>query len=287
MTPKGRTYSILLLTSVALGSQFPASKIVVDSIDPFTLTASRVGIGAFIGIGAMTLRNRLEVRAIVKPKVLALGGLLGLVYVLLNVGVQYTTASKTALFVNASVVHVALFMFLFFGERMTRAKAMGLGISLLGVVVLTTHLDPAFLAGGELIGDFLVFLSGLCWAGCVVVAKWVVVHRSVDEWNLAGSALVIASVISLVPFIFVKASLPSTPIVWTAVLYLGLVPTFFPLLVCIHSMKTISPTVSNLLILPAVLVAAVLSFGFLSEPIGLSTILGGALVLGGGFVAAR
>lgn len=287
MSPNGRVYSILLLTSVLLGSQFPASKIVVDSMDSFSLTALRTGIGAAVGIGLIAGRGRLDLRAFQLAPSLSLGALLALVYSLLNAGLQHTTASKAALLLNASVVYVAIFMFVFFGERMTRTKAVGIALSLLGVAVLTTRLDPSFLEKGELVGDLLVFLSGLCWAVFVVVAKRVVDRTAADDWNLAASVLVPAAAISLTPLVFVPWSLPSSPLAWSALLFLGLVPTFFPLLTFVSSLRTVSPTVSALLILPAIFVAAFLSFVLLSDPFGLDSLLGGALILGGAFVATQ
>ena len=277
----------MLLTSVLLGSQFPASKLVVDSVGPFSLTALRTSIGAVLAIGAITTQSRFDLRAFRSVSGLALGGFLALVYALLNLGVQHTTASKAALFVNVSVVYVAIFMFVFFRERMTRLKAIGVVLSLLGVVILTTRLDPNFLASGELIGDLLVFLSGLCWAVFVVLAKPVVDRGEVDDWNIVGSALTTAAVLSIIPLFFVPWSVPSSSSAWGAVLYLGLVPTFFPLLSFIYSLRTVSPTVSALMILPAVLVAAFLSFVLLADPVGVPTLLGAGLVLGGAFVVAR
>lgn len=281
-------HAILLLTSIALGSQFPASKVLLETMDPFSLTAGRVGIGALVGLGVVAVRNRLDFRVLRNPTGLVLGALLTLVYMLLNAGVRYTTASRAALFVNSSVVYVAILMFALFGERMTRGKLGGIGLSLLGLVILTTRLDSSFLSGGELIGDALVILSGLGWAGCVIVAKRAVDRRQEDALNLAGGTLSAAAVFCLLPLGFIQASHPTTPFAWSALLYLGLVTTFFPLAIFIHSIRTVSPTISSLLILPAVVVAAVLSSSLLGEPVGeATTLLGGALVLGGAYVASR
>src|SRR5438445_72189 len=69
--------------------------------------------------------------------------------------------------------------------------------------------------------------------------------------------------------------------------YLGLVPTFTPLMLYVASMRTISPTISALLILLEVVVAAILSFVFLRDPLDGYTLAGGALILFGAYVVTR
>src|SRR5437899_2476443 len=57
--------------------------------------------------------------------------------------------------------------------------------------------------------------------------------------------------------------------------------------VFIASMRTISPTISALLILLEVVVAAILSFAFLRDPLDGYTLAGGALILFGAYVVTR
>src|SRR5256885_17257068 len=60
-----------------------------------------------------------------------------------------------------------------------------------------------------------------------------------------------------------------------------------PILLYVASMRTISPTVSGLLILLEVVVAAVLSFLFLRDPFDAFTLAGGALILFGAYGVTR
>src|SRR2546428_6354704 len=69
--------------------------------------------------------------------------------------------------------------------------------------------------------------------------------------------------------------------------YLALVPTFTTLMLYVASMRTISPTISALLILLEVVVAAILSFVFLRDPLDGYTLAGGALILFGAYVVTR
>jgi len=55
----------------------------------------------------------------------------------------------------------------------------------------------------------------------------------------------------------------------------------------VASMRTISPTISGILILLEVVVAAILSFLFLQDALSAYTVAGGAMILFGAFVVTR
>src|SRR2546425_12448867 len=55
----------------------------------------------------------------------------------------------------------------------------------------------------------------------------------------------------------------------------------------VASMRTISPTISGILILLEVVVAAILSFVFLQDAVSAYTLAGGAMILLGAFVVTR
>src|SRR5256884_619242 len=103
-----------------------------------------------------------------------------------------------------------------------------------------------------------------------------------NEGILATTALLAA-----IPLFFVGWPLPSSNTGWLGIAYLGLVPTFTPLMLYVASMRTISPTISALLILLEVVVAAILSFVFLRDPLDGYTLAGGALILFGAYVVTR
>ena len=152
--------------------------------------------------------------------------------------------------------------------------------------MVATKLDLASLAGGQFAGDLLVFVAGVVWAFYVVGAKKMV-DRGADYVALSAGILATTALLAAIPLFFVGWPLPTNGNGWLGIAYLGLVPTFTPLLLYVASMRTISPTVSGLLILLEVVVAAVLSFLFLRDPLGVYTLAGGALILFGAYVVTR
>ena len=273
----------MILASGFWGTAFPVTKFVVDTVDPLFITAARLGIGALLGFGILAVLHRLDWRFFLDPLVWLLGLSNALAFNLQNVGLVYTTASKTALLVNVNIVFIAMLMALIYKERITRPRALGILLGLGGVVLLATKLNPAAFLGGEFLGDALVFGSGVVWAFYVIGVK-VEVDRGGDYIALTAAVLATTTAFAAVPLFVTPVALPSTALPWGVVAYLGLIPTFLPMLLYTLSLRTISPTVSSLLVLLEIVVAAVLSVAMFAEVLDVFTLAGGALILLGTYV---
>ena len=283
MNSRGRDYILVVLASILWGTAFPATKFLVAAVDPLFVTAARLGIGTLLGFGILAALHRLDVRFLRDPLVWLLGLLNALAFNLQNVGLVYTTASKTALLVNVNIVFIAVLMAAVYKERVTPPRAAGIVLGLVGVVVLATKLNPSALRGGEFLCDALVFGSGLVWSFYILGVK-IEVDRGGDYIALTATVLASTTVFSVVPLFFVSPALPSTPLSWVVVAYLGLVPTFLPMLLYTLSLRTISPTVSSLLVLLEIVVAAVLAVLLFGDVLDGFTVAGGALILLGTYV---
>jgi len=286
MAPARRDYAFVILASVFWGTSFPGSKFTVGVVDPLFLTMARLGIGTLLGLAILALLHRLDLSVFRSPLVWGLGILNALAFDLQNVGISLTTASKTALLVNVNIVFIAALMVLFYRERVTSSKVIGILVGLAGVVLIATKLNPEFLRGGEFLGDLLVFLSGVAWSFYVVGTKRMV-DRGGDYIAKTTGVLAATTLAAAFPVLLFHVSVPSRADAWMGIVYLGLVPTFTPLLLYTYSMRTISPTISALLVLLEVVVAALLSFAFLRDPLDAFTLVGGALILLGAYVVSR
>ncbi len=286
MASRGRDYALILFASVLWGTSFPGSKLTVGTVDPLFLSFARMAIGALLGLTVLAAMRRLDFRVFREPLVWVLGAINAVGFELQNEGILLTTASKTALLVNVNVVIIPVLMVVFFREAMTELKIAGILIGTFGVVVVATKFDPASLTGGQFAGDVLVFMAGVVWAFYVVGAKKMV-DRGGDYVALTAGILATTAVLAAIPLFFVGWPLPTNDSGWLGIAYLGLVPTFTPLMLYVASMRTFSPTISALLILLEVVVAATLSFVFLRDPLDGYTLAGGALILFGAYVVTR
>ncbi|HYV09218.1 MAG TPA: DMT family transporter, partial [Thermoplasmata archaeon] len=271
MRARDRDVILVLLASVLWGTSFPGSKLTVGTVDPLFLTFARMALGALLGVVVLAAVHRFDLRVFREPLVWVLGAINAVGFDLQNEGILLTTATKTALLVNVNVVIIPALMVVFFREAMTRTKVAGILIGTFGVVVIATRLDPASLAGGQFAGDVLVFVAGVVWAFYVVGAKRMV-DRGGDYVALAAGILSTTAVLAAIPLFFVGWPLPTSESGWLGIVYLGLVPTFTPLMLYVASMRTISPTISGILILLEVVVAAVLSFVLLQDALSAYTV---------------
>ncbi len=104
-------------------------------------------------------------------------GLLGLLqtslqYACFFVGVGYTTATKASLFSTSSVFFVVLLAPITTkGERYTWRKILGCLLGFGGLFLVTTGFRWGDLAGFHPLGEGLVMLSGMCFAGSLYLSK--------------------------------------------------------------------------------------------------------------------
>ncbi|HYM40998.1 MAG TPA: DMT family transporter [Thermoplasmata archaeon] len=281
-----RDYVFVVLASVFWGTAFPGTKLIAGPVDPLVITAARLGIGALLGLAVLAGMRRLRWSFLREPWIWGLGLVNSLAFNLQNVGLVYTTVSKTALLVNVNIVFIAILMVFVYKEKTTLARATGIGLGLLGVVVLATKLNADTLGGGDFLGDVLVFMAGVMWAFYVIGLKGMV-DRGGDYLALVTMVIATTALWSLLPLPFVRGGWPSGAISWTAIAYLGLVPTFLPMLLYTLSLRTISPTVSSLLVLLEILVATLFAVAMLGEVLDAFTLLGGGLILLGTYVTTR
>src|SRR2546429_9455163 len=283
---RDRDVILILFASILWGTSFPGSKLTLGTVEQVFLTIAWMVVGAVLGLTSLEIKRRLHLKLFRQPLVWVLGAISALAFELENEGIFLTTASQTALLVNVNVVIIPVLMVAFFRERMTRLKVAGILVGTFGVVVVATKFDPASLAGGQFAGDVLVFVAGVVWAFYVVGAKRMV-DRGEDYVALTAGILATTALLAAFPLFFVGWPLPTNGSGWLGIAYLGLVPTFTPLVLYVASMRTISPTSSGLLVLLEVVVAAVLSLLFLRDPLGVYTLAGGALILFGAYVVTR
>jgi drug/metabolite transporter (DMT)-like permease len=123
----------------------------------------------------------------------ACGLLFALEFLLLYWGLEYTTAARSVVFLNTSPFFVAIGAhFLIAGDRLTRAKAIGLAAAFSGVVVaFSAALRAPTLH--SVMGDAMVLGAATAWAGTTVLIKGTSLSRIRPErtllYQLATSAI--------------------------------------------------------------------------------------------------
>ncbi len=171
---KGGAGAYAALTAAVLfwGLSFVATKVALQSFTTFTLIFARFFLASCI-LTALILHQgfprlrrkdhaKLFLTAMFQP---------GLYFIFETIGLQHTTAPMAALIIATVPIAVLVAAFLFLGERTGPASLLGIGLSLVGIVILVTG-DPqvTWTLSGRLLGNVLVFgavISAALYMVCV------------------------------------------------------------------------------------------------------------------------
>lgn len=267
------------------------------------MVAIKVGLSGAPPFSAAGIRFALAsltilLLAAVRGKALSLGGgsrrpvlLLGLLLVvqhgLFNLGINLTTASRAAVFLYIQPVFVAILAHLFIpGDRLDRAKVLGIGLSFLGLLVAFAERLTASGRHG-LLGDSLVLLSSFCWAIGTIYSKDLLAFTE-------PSALVFYQMIVAFPLFFLLSLLFEPSLIITlngkivlAFLYQGVIAAGLTFAAFAALLKRHSASLISSFIFLAPIFGVLLGHLLLQDPLTAYLGLGLGLVAIGIFIVNR
>jgi drug/metabolite transporter (DMT)-like permease len=128
------------------------------------------------------------------------GALFGIEFVLIFIGLDFTTAARSVLMVNAMPFWVLIGAHLFLGERMNGIKVAGLLLAFAGVALV--FMDDLSTPGPYAIwGDLMCLIAGLLWGATTIVIRKSRLSEVSGEktlmYQLAVSALIAMPLIPL------------------------------------------------------------------------------------------
>jgi len=278
-----RYWPMLLVLAGVWGASYLFIKVAVDEIDPAPMMAARTLLAAAVLLGYIVLRlGRSQALAELRAAwrhCLVLGILNAAVpFWLIAWGEQHIDSGLAAV-VQASVpIFNALLVLRFLPhERLTRTRALGLAIGIVGVAVVTgIHPEGGNLA---ILGALAVVLSSVSYAGAGVYGQRAVAGTA-GPVLAAGSML--AGGLILLPFALFQlpGSVPSLEAV-ASVLALSLLGTALAQLILFRMLALHGS--SRLSLVTYLMPGFALVYGalILDEELTLATLGGLALILGG------
>jgi len=272
---------LLIVSSALWGSGFVAVKIGLSYINPFLFAFLRMSVAGVIQLIILLFLGGMRVRTLKEKSVWTLGLLNATGFTLQYVGMQFTTAAKTALLIDMNVVFVALLSKRFSNESFGLRKQIGVVLGIAGAIMITTAGDLSTLTRGQLLGDVLVFSAGLVWAGFMVLHKS---EQTSHEWNAVElSALVmVATAVLLIPGAVMAGGLnagPLTATAWLWVAYTALATTVVPYAIWIVALRAVTATIAAVVGMVEIVTTMILSSVLLGETYGTVTLVGAILVL--------
>jgi len=280
------TYAKLVLTMVIWGGTWVAGRYAVLEAPPLAIAVWRFLIagGALLAIvawrnGGLPRPTKSEWRLIVG---LGLTGIF-LYNLCFLYGLQRLAAGQAALVVALNPVIVTLAAAWLAHEHLTARKAAGSAIALIGCLTVIGHGSPlAPLAGEVGFGEALIVGCAILWAAYTLIGRRATKTLSplitTAYSTVAGWAMLLAVTLVDEPAVLAP---DYSPLVWTCILFLALLGATLGFTWFNQAVARIGAARASIFI-NLVPVAAVLQGAWLlDERLGISVLVGGALVLVG------
>ena len=283
---KSKDFGLFWLVGLIWGTSFVWIKTGVAEISSTMLVAYRALIGA-LGLGVIIAFNKkvsLKWETI-KPH-------LGTFFILglLNITLPWSMISYASNFIDSGMSAVIngtmplftiLLSFIFVkDDRVTFAKAAGLVIGFLGVVVLLLpkiNLDGA----GTIIYYVISMAAPLLYAVAVIFAR----KRAADLPSLmqAFLQLAMAAIQTWAWAFLIERPMvqPAQPITWVALVWLGILGSCIAYIIYFYLLHRIGPTLVSMITYIPPLVGMVLGIVFLGEQFFWLSLVGALMIMGG------
>lgn len=250
------------------------------------LALSRGFIGAlFLSVAVILGKRGFDLEGIRKNLTLLLisGGAIGFNWILLFEAYRYTSVATATLCYYAAPIFVILASPIVLGERITPKKLVCVGISAIGMVMVSGVLDADFSGLHELTGVFLGLGAALLYASVVLMNKRI---KSIGAYDKTSVQLASAGAV-LLPYVLFwedTSAVSLDALSTVMLLVVGILHTGVAYTLYFGSMDKLKAQTVALFSYIDPVAAIILSAVILGESIGALGYAGAVLVLGAAFV---
>jgi drug/metabolite transporter (DMT)-like permease len=283
-----RLFNILgiLFAVIAWGGSFIATKVAIQYVSPITVVWLRFAIGVVILGIAVIYRGQIFLPEGKTLLYFALVGLIGITFHqwLQSNGLVTSQAGTTAWIVATTPVFMAILGWVFLREKLLIYQVLGIALATLGVILVVSKGElKSFHSGafGEP-GDLLILLSALNWAVFSILSRW-----GLMRYSAAGMMFYVMFFGWIFTTIFFISSSGYEQIQqltrdgWLAIIFLGVACSGFAYIFWFDALQVIPASQVGSFLYIEPLVAMVIAWFVLQEPILIVSIVGGcAIILG-------
>lgn len=270
------------------GLSFPLIKMALEGFTPITMIALRLGVAAILMNAILYSRGlRLPTTRRAWRDVIIVGVIgMAVPWTLIAWGEQYISSGLTAILIGMTPIFTMLLTLVWSREeQLGWVRSLGVAMGFVGVAIAVNVLNLDLVVGNSL-ALLAVLLAALCYAVSAIFSRRA--FRGVAPMVSASGTLIVGASV-LLPLVFlVDGGLPTTMPPLTAMLgLLGLTlfGTVIAYLIFYTALDILGAprTIMTTYLVP--IFALVFAWLLLGEPIGVHTVVGLGLVLGGIFVA--
>jgi drug/metabolite transporter (DMT)-like permease len=280
-------YLLLSLTAFFWSLNWVIGRAIAGHVTPFALSYIRwlVALAVMLPFAWPAIRAH---RDLIRREWKAIAWLAfwgtGLHNVFTYSGLQYTSATNGVILNSSVPILIILLGWLIYRDTVTRVQALGVAVSMAGVLAILTRGDPGVLANLELNkGDMIVMVGMVFWAAYTIFLR----HKPVELPGLALLACcAVVGVILLTPLavaemLFMGGRVEVTPATVAAMVYVGVFPSFVGYIFWNRGVAEVGPNISGIFMHLMPVFGSLLAWLFLGERIQAFHIAGIALILGG------
>lgn len=274
MTVRNRAELWLLACTLIWGGTFVIVKLGLDDISPMLFITVRFAIAAVVFLPfVLPVMKSMTTGTLLRGSIL--GILLSIGFITQTVGMQQTTASKSAFITGLLVVFTPIFQIIIERRAPRLGNLLGILLVVVGLFLLTSPEGSEFTTG-----DALTLVCAAVFGLYIVYLD--VFARSDDFRHLTFLQFIVALVSAgLGLWLFEEPRFAlSTFTVW-AMGYLAILATVVTLVVQTRYQKDTSPTRAAVIFSIEPVFAAILAYLVLGEVIGMAGVAGGAIVIAG------
>jgi drug/metabolite transporter (DMT)-like permease len=280
-------YLLLTLTAFFWSLNWVIGRAIVGEVSPFALTFARwvVAVTVMLPFAWPQIRaHRTSIRRNWKTIVWLGAWGTGLHNMFAYLGLHYTTATNGVILNSAIPVMIIVLGWAIYRDTITRVQALGVAISVAGILAIVSRGDLPALARLQLNkGDLIVLVGMVFWAAYTVFLRM----KPDDLPGLAMLAccgmvgIAILFPLFVVEMLFLDGIMSFTPATVLAMLYVGIFPSFVGYVFWNRGVAEVGSNIAGIFVHLMPVFGALLAWIFLGERIELFHIAGIALILAG------
>jgi drug/metabolite transporter (DMT)-like permease len=277
---KTKHWIIFITLGLIWSSSFMWVELALREVGPLTLVAFRVFFGFLFGVAVILIQRIALPRTFKEWLPLIVLGLTNIAFpfFLISWG-QKSIDSGVASILDATVPLFTILVahFLLSDDKMTPAKVLGLLTGFAGVVVLMSKDIGA--STGSLLGQLAVIAACIFYAASSIIAR---VYTEGTPTILRGLGPLASATAVMIPSALIfeaPIKLPSLPITWIALLWMGILGSGLAFMMLFHLIHEIGPTRTTMVTYLFPLGGVTLGVIFLNEALTWQIVTGAVLII--------
>ena len=274
----------VLLAVLFWGGSYTATKIAVSRVSPVAVLWLRFGIGAAVLGLVLFLKKRLQLLPLHQMTELCFLGFFGVFLhnYIQAWGLRTAAAGISALIIACTPVIIALLSAFLLKEKLVQRQSLGIIMAAFGVLFILSKGNLAFLKEGNYsFGELLVVCSAFTWALFSVFSRKAL--KTIPPALAMFYVILSGWFFSSIPFLFqgVREISKLDMAGWGSTLFLGVFCSALAYVFWYDALKLLPASEVGVFLYISPIVAVAVAWIFLGEPLLLSSIIGGGLVLTG------